>query len=107
LDPVNLDEHRSTEELLTLRKDLSERMAELNTEFTGRPMEAAARDEFAGIAKTIDDLDKRVKEFEARKKMIERYGDEPARVEKVDDGFFRDGRPSVKDATSTTCRTSG
>jgi len=97
LDPVNLDEHRSSEELLDLRKDLSARMAELNTEFTGRPMEPAARDEFAGIAKTIEDLDGRVKEFEARKKMLEKYGEQPARVEKVDDGFFRDGRASLKE----------
>jgi HK97 family phage major capsid protein len=97
MEPVNLDEYRSTEELQALRTDLSGRMAELNTEYTGRPMEAAARDEFAGIARTVDELDSRVKEFEARKRMLEKYGDEPARLEKVDDGFFRADRASVKE----------
>jgi HK97 family phage major capsid protein len=97
MDPVNLDEYRSTEELVDVRKNLSSRLSELNGEYEGVPMDETARDEFAGVTKTIEQLDARVKEFEARKATIARFGDEPARVEKLDESFFRADRVSVKE----------
>ena len=83
MDPVNLDEYRSSEELLDLKNDLTGRLAELDEEFDGVPMSEPARDEWSGVKKTIEQLDERVKEFESRKKTLERYGDEPARTEKL------------------------
>jgi HK97 family phage major capsid protein len=97
MNAVILDEYRSSEELLDVRKDLTGRLAELNQEFDGRPMDDAARDEFAGVTKTIEDLDGRVKEFEARKRVLEKYGEEPARVENLDEGFFRGERVTAKE----------
>lgn len=97
MEPVNLDEYRSSEELIDLRKDLRGRLEELDHEFEGKPMDESARDEFAGVKTTLDQLEARVKEFEARKATLERYGDEPARTEKLDESFFRDNRTTVKE----------
>jgi HK97 family phage major capsid protein len=97
VDPVDLDEHRSVEELIDVRKTLTGRLNELDSEFAGQPMSETARNEFAGVKKTLDDLEARVKEFEARKKTLERYGEEPARVERVDDAFFSEGRATLKE----------
>ena len=98
MDPVDLDEFRSAEELIVHQKDVRGRLTDLDQEFNGLPMSESARDEFAGLSKTAEEIDRRLKELDARKKVLERYGDEPGRVEKYDESAYKQfERGSVKE----------
>jgi hypothetical protein len=99
VEPVNLDEFRSTEELVNHQKDVKGRIVELHKEYEGLPFPDEARDEFAGLTKTNDEIDRRVKELEARKFQIEKMAEmNPRSVEKIDSDASRYyGRPSQKE----------
>jgi HK97 family phage major capsid protein len=71
MEPQNLDDLRSVEELVEYQKELKGRQAELNSEFDGLPFPDEFRDEFAGIDKDIKEVDRRVLELEARRRAIE------------------------------------
>jgi HK97 family phage major capsid protein len=82
---VNLDEFRSTEELVNHQQDVKGRIVDLHKEFEGLPFPDEARDEFAGLTKTNEEIDRRVKELEARKFQLERIAaDNPKAVEKLE-----------------------
>jgi HK97 family phage major capsid protein len=98
VEPVNLDEFRSTEELLNHQKDVKGRIVELHQEFEGLPFPDEARDEFAGLTKTNDEIERRVKELEARKFQLERMAQaNPQAVERLDFEANRYFRPSPKE----------
>jgi HK97 family phage major capsid protein len=99
VEPVNLDEFRSVEELVNHQKDVKGRIVELHAEFEGLPFSEEARDEFAGLTGANDEIDRRVKELEARKHQIERIAQtNPAAVERVEfDAARYYGRPTLRE----------
>ena len=96
MDPVNLDEFRSVDELVNYQKDVRGRLSDLNTEFDGLPFPDEARDEFAGLKSTNEEIDRRVRELKARQQVVADMGQEPLRVERFDDRSF--GRTTAKQA---------
>jgi HK97 family phage major capsid protein len=96
VDPVDLDEFRSVEELVNHQKDVKGRLADLNHEFDGLPFPDEARDEFAGLKKQNDEIDSRVRELEARDRVVREMGTEAPRVERMDDRSFG-GRQTQKE----------
>ena len=99
MEPVNLDEFRSVEELVNHQKDVKGRIVELHNEFDGLPFPEEARDEFAGLTKTNDEIERRVKELEARKFQLEQIASTNTRaVEKIDaDAARYYGTPTQKE----------
>jgi HK97 family phage major capsid protein len=95
VDPVNLDEFRSVEELVNHQKDVQGRLSDLNAEFDGLPFPDEARDEFAGLKTTNEEIDRRVRELKARQQVVSDMGQEPLRVERFDDRSF--GRTSARE----------
>jgi HK97 family phage major capsid protein len=96
VEPQDLNELRSSEELLSYQKDVRRRAEDLHAEFEGLPFPDEARDEFAGLMKQSEDIDRRVAELEARKSMIERNASE-GRVERPEDVFARAPKASLKE----------
>jgi len=71
MEPRDLNELRSQEELLEYQREVKGRQAELNSEFEGLPFPDEVRDEFAGLTKADKEIDRRVEELEARRRIIE------------------------------------
>jgi hypothetical protein len=88
MDPQDLNEFRSVEELTSHQKDVQGRLADLNQEYQGLPFPDEARNEFAGLTSTNDEINRRVKELAARQKVVEDLGNEGPRVERFDDRSF-------------------
>jgi HK97 family phage major capsid protein len=97
MDPRDLNELRSVEELLEHQKEVKGRLGELNVEHDGLPFPAEARDEFAGLTKQNKEIDKRVEELEARRKVIEQFGDDTQRQERTTDVFREPDRASLRE----------
>jgi HK97 family phage major capsid protein len=83
VEPRDLNELRSTAELLDYQKDVQGRKTELNSQFEGLPFPDDARDEFAGLEKQDVEIDRRVAELEARRKIVERNGGRDRSVERA------------------------
>jgi HK97 family phage major capsid protein len=87
MDPRDLDELRSEEELLAYQKDVKSRKAELDAEYKGLPFPEEFRDEFAGLTKTDKEIDRRVRELQARRQELEADAQDPKRLERISDSF--------------------
>ena len=96
MEPQDLNELRSSEELLSYQKDVRSRAEAINAEFEGLPFPEEAKNEFAGLIKESEDIDKRVAEFAARQSMLERAGAE-GHVERTTDVFASAPKPSGKE----------
>jgi HK97 family phage major capsid protein len=89
MDPQDLDQLRSVDELNTFIDEAKGRQSELNKEYEGLPFPDEARDEFAGLRKQQHDAEKRVEELEARHRAIESNGEQAKRVERMEDDLGR------------------
>jgi HK97 family phage major capsid protein len=87
MDPQDLNELRSEEELLNYQNDVKGRKAELDQEFQGLPLPDELRDEFAGLIKTDREIDARVKELSMRRAELEADAQDPKKLERVADTF--------------------
>jgi HK97 family phage major capsid protein len=98
MDPKDLNDFRSVEELLNHQQDVKGRLTDLNTEFDGLPFPDEARSEFKGLEAQNVEIERRVAELNQRKQVLADLGSEPRRSERMDDDAFRSyGRASVKE----------
>jgi HK97 family phage major capsid protein len=97
MDRQELDQLRSTEELLDYQKDVKGRIVELQAEHEGVPFPEEAREEFADLKEENEEIDKRVKEFTARTNYVEGLAEDPKRVERAVEDFQRSIKPSAKE----------
>jgi HK97 family phage major capsid protein len=99
VEPQDLNELRSTEELGNYQNDVKQRIVDLHKEFEGLPFPDEARDEYVGLTKTNDEIDRRVKELEARKFQLAQIAEtNPRSVERIDsDASKYYGKPSAKE----------
>lgn len=89
MDVVDLNELRSIPELVEYQKEVRSRLTELNLEHEGLPFPDEERAEFAGLTQVDEQIDKRVKELEARQRMIERLSEDPRNLEREAQGMDR------------------
>lgn len=82
MERVDLDSLRSIPELASYQKEVQERLTELNAEHAGLPFPDEDRAEFAGLTEQNQELDDRIRELETRHRTIERFAQDPARVER-------------------------
>jgi HK97 family phage major capsid protein len=99
MDRQELDELRSTEELLSYQEDVKGRILDLQKQYEGLPFSPEAREEFAGLKEDNEEIDKRVREFEAREHYVRSLAEDPKRVERANDEFDRsiNRKPSPKE----------
>src|SRR5712692_3890599 len=67
---VDLNALRSVRELDTEKRRLTTRLETLNAQYRAVPFSAEAREEFAGLKETIDEIDNRIHELEGRQRMM-------------------------------------
>lgn len=89
MDPQDLNKLRSVDELNAYIAEAKGRQAELNKEFEGLPFPDEERAEFAGLSKSTQEAARRAQELEARQRVIEQNGDDPSRVERMDEDLSR------------------
>jgi len=69
-----LNDLRSVPDLASYQKEVQSRMSALNIEFAGLPFPDEAREEFATLKDQNEEIDRRVKELEARERMVQSLG---------------------------------
>lgn len=74
---------RSVEELSAYKKLIDEGIKELDAERQGLPLEEEQRSQFASLVDTRKEIDRRVKELEARMKIVAELAEDPQRTERV------------------------
>lgn len=72
MEMPDLNQFRSVEELTEHRKECEGRLKELDAEFKGLPFTEEARGEFADMTDRVEEIDRRINELEARRKIMER-----------------------------------
>jgi HK97 family phage major capsid protein len=82
LERQELDDLRSIPDLVAYQREVQDRLTEINNEHAGLPLPDEERAEFAGLTAQNDEIDKRVRELEARHAMIERLAQDPKAVER-------------------------
>ena len=92
MDFQSLNHFRSVEELASYQTEIRSRLAELDSEFVGLPFTEEARDEFAKLKETNDEIEKRVSELKARAKVLEETATREGSREMVS---FNTPRPGV------------
>ena len=97
----DLNELRSVEELVSYQKSVQSEITELDAEFKGLPMSQEAREQFAALTDTNTEIEKRVKELEARADIVRAMASDPRKAERAfeknDRMFEVDGRGSSKE----------
>ena len=91
-----LNELRSIEELQNKQKEVKAELTSLEEEYAGLPYPDDARERYADLRETNDEIDRRVIELDKRQKYIEGLAREPRQVEPGWDDFKRE-RTSVKE----------
>jgi HK97 family phage major capsid protein len=92
----DLNELRSIEELQDYQKGVKARIEALETEFQGLPFPDDAREEYADLRETNDEIDKRVPELVKRQKYLEAIATDEKQVEQGWD-TGRPERTSIKE----------
>lgn len=92
-----LNELRSIEELSNHQKGIKDEISALETEFDGLPFPDAAREKYADLRETNEEIDRRVTELDARKKYLEGLSRAPANVSPAVLSDRRDERASLKE----------
>ena len=95
----DLNNLRSVEELSHYESEVHQRMTNLNLEYAGVPLPEDARGEFATLKEQSDEIAKRLRELEARNRVIEQLDSRDGNRERESDRFFesRDSRGSMKE----------
>jgi len=98
MEPHDLNQYRSVEELVNVQAEIRGRISELNTEFEGLPFPEEVRNEVAGLDAEDKEVDRRVGELKVRAEMVERYASDPKRVERMERDLGRyTGKPSLRE----------
>src|SRR5215471_5376550 len=98
MDPHDLNQYRSVEELANVQAEIRGRIAELNTEYEGLPFPEEIRNEVAGLDTEDKEIERRCAELKVRAEMVERYASEPRRVERMEQDLGRYvGRPTLRE----------
>jgi HK97 family phage major capsid protein len=100
LERVDLDALRSIPELASYQREVQERMTEVNAEFNGLPLPDAERAEFAGLREQDEEISARIRELESRHRTIQRFAEDPTRVEREHTELER--RLNSRDAQGTS-----
>ena len=92
-----LDDLRSIEELVDHQKGLKARLNALEAEYAGLPYPDDAREEYASLRETNDEIDRRVNELDKRQKYLEAVvrDEAPVREKGWDEG--RPERTTIKE----------
>lgn len=77
MDVSELNELRSVEELLDHQKGVKAEITGLESEFAGLPFPDDAREKYAGLVETNEEIDKRVSELDKRAKYVAAMAREP------------------------------
>jgi HK97 family phage major capsid protein len=85
----DLNELRSIEELVSYQTTVQGEIKDLDSEFKGLPMSTEAASQFAELNDTDAEIEKRVKELQARKDIVERMAHDPKKVERAFSQFER------------------
>lgn len=89
VDPRDLNELRSVEELASYRREVCGRLDQIDAEFDGLPLSDEVREEYAELEETRKEVDRRVKELNQRAERARQRAAEGS-VERGDSG---DGDP--------------
>ena len=79
----DLNSLRSVEELSAYKTLIDEGIKEIDGERQGLPLEDEQRSQFATLVDTRKEIDRRVKELEARKQIVSELAEDPKRTERV------------------------
>jgi HK97 family phage major capsid protein len=98
VDPHDLNQYRSVEELVNVQAEVRERITSLNTEFEGLPFPDEVRSEVAGLSQEDKEIERRVAELKVRHEMVEGYALDPRKVERMERELGKyTGKPSLRD----------
>src|SRR5947208_3214287 len=97
MDVERLNELRSIEELSNYQAGVKGEISALEEEFQGLPYPEAAREKYADLRETNDEIDKRITELDKRQKYLEGLSRAPANVVPVDFSSRRDERVTIKE----------
>jgi HK97 family phage major capsid protein len=98
MEPHDLNQYRSIEELASVQAEIRGRVAELNAEYEGLPFPEDVRNEVAGLDSEDKEIERRCAELKVRHEMVERYASDPKRVERMQTDLGRYvGRPSLRE----------
>ena len=97
MDLIDLSEVHSLEDLSAHQREVAARLTEINMEHAGQPLPEGLRDEFAGLKDQHDEIDKRVRELEARNRVIAQLGGSEGNREREEIFDTRDSRGSMKE----------
>jgi HK97 family phage major capsid protein len=97
MDRERLNELRSIEELSNFQKGVKDEITSLDEEFNGLPFPDDAREKYADLVETNEEIDKRVTELDQRQKYLESLSRAPANVAPVEFASRRDERVTVKE----------
>src|SRR5229473_5171317 len=79
----DLDGLRSVEELSAYKKLIDEGIKDLDAQRAGLPLEEEQRSQFASLVDTRKEIDRRVKELEARIRIVAELAEDPKRTERA------------------------
>ncbi len=91
----DLNELRSVEELSSYQKSIQSEIKDLDAEFRGLPMPTEIAGQFADLKETNDEIEKRVKELEYRKSIVEQMALDPKKVERAFGDMQREDRKTA------------
>ena len=86
MDTKDLNELRSVDELRAYQADVRSRITAINAEFDGLPFPEEAREEFASLTETDEEIEQRCVELEARTKLVTKLASNERNTERGDGG---------------------
>src|SRR3989442_867767 len=81
---VDLNDLRTVRELAAYQRKVQSHLTSLNAEFAGLPFTAEAREQFADLKETDDEISNRIKEIEARQRILSHYAERSEHLEHGD-----------------------
>jgi HK97 family phage major capsid protein len=97
MDFAELNELRSVEELSNKQKGVKGELQALNDEYQGLPFPDAAREKYADLVETNEEIDRRVTELDKRDKYIEALSRDPGQTRPAIPEFRREERVTIKE----------
>lgn len=83
MESQDLNDLRSIPELASYQREVRERLTELNAEYSGLPLPDEERAEFSGLTDQDAEIEQRIRELQARQRMIATFSEDPARIERA------------------------